>query len=216
MMYLYIYYIYGLLSSDVFTQLYLLISYIYSKLREPLIPEWVSWNSLTRFVDRTIRDPVVNTSSKLYASLAPETSPPGLEKRRPDDYDEEGGSGSGSNDDFDDDDDDVRPSEGVLDLQPLSVNQANRKSMKKKHLKGHGISTSTTSSGVYANISHYLSLSTLTTLFTTQQREWLQNMYESTSIAVWNYVTNSAEFLVDGQPVRRGVNERERSQPLPP
>ena len=182
-------------------------------------------------MDSTIRDPVVNTSSKLYHSLVPRHAPTSEKDNRPSkksiEYDEEGGSGSDNGSDSNDDcsTEEIEGGGDTRDglrraghvLQPFQQdNKSSRKS--KKSRKGNISTTSTTStfSAIYANLSHYLSLSTLTTVFTTQQREWLLLTYNSTTVTVWNFVTNSAEFLVDGQPVRRGLDAREQSQPLPP
>ena len=190
------------------------------KIRQPIVPDWMSWHNLTQYVDHTIRDPIINTASKLFSRSIP-NSP---KKMKVADFDEEEGSGSGSgSESFSDDnegscDDNIRLSENVLDIQPLGLTDSKRKSRKKRELDGgagYGVPTTTTPS-LYTSISNYLSLSTITTLFTIQQKEWLQVTYAAASQSVWNFVTNTAEIMVDGQPVRRGMHEKDMSQPLPP
>lgn len=73
------------------------------------------------------------------------------------------------------------------------------------------------SSNVLVSTIHYIfSFSPALPLLTSQQREWLWLSYDSASTSIWNFVTNSAEYLVDGQPVRRGVRHNTRPQSLPP
>lgn len=182
---------------------------------------------MTQFVDRTVRDPVVNVSTKVYNLLAPDTLSETKEKKKHMDFkDEEGGSVSGSEEDSCSEDD-VDHADIALDLQPLSKNKSYRNrgsssSNKQKTVRGSshngGGYSIPTASAIFSSLNHYLSLSTVTTLFTTQQKEWLQSTYDSTTTAIWNYVTDSAEILVDGKPQRRGVHrvDMEQSQPLPP
>mmetsp|Transcript_17039 Transcript_17039/g.28444 ORF Transcript_17039/g.28444 Transcript_17039/m.28444 type:complete len:537 (-) Transcript_17039:108-1718(-) len=189
-------------------------------IREPIIPKWMSWNNLTRFVDRTVRDPVVNVSSKVYSTLVPGSTPePKKSKRDNYAYDEEGGSGSGSGSESESghDDGEADHADISLNIQPLALNKKQKHS-KQKAKKASSVGYTLPSTNViFSNISHFLSLSTVTTLFTTQQKEWLQQTYDATTTSIWSYVTNTAEILVDGQPQRRGQHEGgEEPQPLPP
>lgn len=112
-----------------------------------------------------------------------------------------------------DEDESSLGAEGMLDLQPLGAARGEARTVS-GHKGGSNIAGSSAATSLYTSLSHYLSLSTLTTLFTTQQRDWLNATYAATSTAVWNFVTDSAERMVDGQPSREG--QRQRSEPLPP
>lgn len=188
-------------------------------IREPIIPKWMSWNNLTRFVDRTVRDPVVDVSSRVYSSLVAGPAPePKKKKRMNYDYEEEGGSGSGSvsGSDSELDGNEIDHTDVALDIQPLSMNKNSNRNKVKAKASSVGYTLPSTTA-IFSNISHFLSLSTVTTLFTTQQREWLQQTYDTTTTSIWSYVTNTAEVLVDGQPQGRGRHEGgDEPQPLPP
>ena len=158
----------------------------------------MSWNSLSLLVDRTIKDPVVNIVSKTLGSGGSSA------KQITEEYDEEGGSGDSNSEDEND-----SPNNNIY----KKINTRKAKSIGDSY--GHGTPV-TTSTGLYGYISRNVSSLSALSIISSQQKEWLLTTYITISSAIWNFVTDTAEFVVDGQTVRRGVHEKPPRQSLPP